>query len=80
MQATRKFILLSVLRAISSITLWGYIFYNLNNTSRLIVLGILLFIIALSSFIKDTVNVIEQNLEQNLEKILKELKKNVDDK
>jgi hypothetical protein len=76
MRATRKFILLSVLRAISSITLWGYIFYNLNNTSRLIVLGILLFIIALSSFIKDTANVIEQNLEQ----ILKELKKNIDDK
>lgn len=76
MRATRKFILLSVLRAISSITLWGYIFYNLNNTSRLIVAGILLFIIALSSFIKDTANVIEQNLEQ----ILKELKKNIDDK
>jgi hypothetical protein len=76
MRATRKFILLSVLRAISSITLWGYIFYNLNNTSRLIVAGILLFIIALSSFIKDTAIVIEQNLEQ----ILKELKKNIDDK
>ena len=76
MRATRKFILLSVLRAISSITLWGYIFYNLNNTSRLIVVGILLFIIAISSFIKDTTNVIEQNLEQ----ILKELKKNIDDK
>ena len=76
MRATRKFILLSVLRAISSITLWGYIFYNLNNTSRLIVAGILLFIIALSSFIKDTANVIEQNLEQ----FLKELKKNIDDK
>lgn len=76
MRATRKFILLSVLRAISSITLWGYIFYNLNNTSRLIVAGILLFIIALSSFIKDAAIVIEQNLEQ----FLKELKKNIDDK
>ena len=76
MRATRKFILLSVLRAISSITLWGYIFYNLNNTSRLIVVGILLFILAISSFIKDTASEIEEKLED----IIKEIKKNIDDK